>query len=400
VGALEGVVGAAQGGVKCLKAACLFHLGDYEGAVAEALGAPESPLKNRTLYMSFKRLGNEAGAGGVAGKLSRDSKEDVMCLAALSFHEGRYQEALDEYKRLLSLHKEDMALNLYISLCCFKMDLYDLSLEALNSYLQAYPLSPAAINLKACNRFKLFNGKQAITELKVRGLKVLPRARVCVCVCVLNGLLFFLSRWWWWWWFFFFSHRPPACSPAPHPPTRPLTPTPPTQALEEENFSLASNENIRHNLVVFRDGDDAMRVLTSLLSTPLKQRFREPTLNLALFHFNSGRVTEASALVEDITPQSSYEMIVKANVAVTLGQQALLGKLTGLPASTLSATLSSLRGLNPREAIKVAKTLFEAVGTSPSDMDSIPGRQAMALAYFLRWQVRFCCCCCCCCYCC
>jgi len=183
VGALEGVVGAAQGGVKCLKAACLFHLGDYEGAVAEALGAPESPLKNRTLYMSFKRLGNEAGAGGVAGKLSRDSKEDVMCLAALSFHEGRYQEALDEYKRLLSLHKEDMALNLYISLCCFKMDLYDLSLEALNSYLQAYPLSPAAINLKACNRFKLFNGKQAITELKVRGLKVLPRARVCVCVC-------------------------------------------------------------------------------------------------------------------------------------------------------------------------------------------------------------------------
>lgn len=210
VGTLEGLAGASGGGVKSLKAACLYHLGDYEGAVAEAMSAPDSPLKTRTLYQAYKRLGNEGGAGGVVGKLSKDVKEDALTLAALAFLEGKYTEASEMYKRILAGHRDDLAIHLYIALCCFKVDMYEVSLEALGVYLQAHPTSPAAINLKACNFFKLYNGKSAVTELKVRAPDE-GRAGRLAC---LSPLLFFSPL-------FFLTHHTPPPPPIPTPP-RPL----------------------------------------------------------------------------------------------------------------------------------------------------------------------------------
>lgn len=52
-------------------------------------------------------------------------------------------------------------------MCYYKLDYYDVSLEILAVYLQAFPDSPTAINLKACNHFRLYNGKAAEAELKV-----------------------------------------------------------------------------------------------------------------------------------------------------------------------------------------------------------------------------------------
>jgi intraflagellar transport protein 56 len=40
------------------------------------------------------------------------------------------------------------------------------SQEVLAVYLQQYPDSAIAINLKACNHFRLYNGKAAETEIK------------------------------------------------------------------------------------------------------------------------------------------------------------------------------------------------------------------------------------------
>lgn len=51
-------------------------------------------------------------------------------------------------------------------MCYYKLDYYDVSLEILASYLQAFPESAIATNLKACNHFKLYNGKTADAELK------------------------------------------------------------------------------------------------------------------------------------------------------------------------------------------------------------------------------------------
>ena len=39
-----------------------------------------------------------------------------------------------------------------------QLDYYDVSLEILAVYLQSFPASAVAVNLKACNHFRLYNG--------------------------------------------------------------------------------------------------------------------------------------------------------------------------------------------------------------------------------------------------
>ena len=62
--------------------------------------------------------------------------------------------------------RELIALNIYLGLCYYKLDYYDISQEALDTYLLKYPDSIIAINLKSCNRFRLANGRAAENELK------------------------------------------------------------------------------------------------------------------------------------------------------------------------------------------------------------------------------------------
>ena len=165
---LEGVAGLTpQGSVRALKAACLYNLGDYAAAVGEAGSAPDSPLRTRVLLHAHFKLGDDAQLMALQAKLNGESKEDVLCSAALRVALGRHQEACEDYKRVLGVHKDDTALNAFIALCCYKLDYYDLSLESLGVYLQSNPASVFAVNLKACNHFKLYNGKAAVAELKV-----------------------------------------------------------------------------------------------------------------------------------------------------------------------------------------------------------------------------------------
>ncbi|KAK3263698.1 Intraflagellar transport protein 56, partial [Cymbomonas tetramitiformis] len=95
-----------------------------------------------------------------------DSTEDQLSLAAIHYLRSHFQEATDIYKRLLLETREYLALNVYVALCYCKLDYYDVSLEILAVYLQAHPESALAINLKACNHFRLYNGKAAEAEIK------------------------------------------------------------------------------------------------------------------------------------------------------------------------------------------------------------------------------------------
>lgn len=54
-----------------------------------------------------------------------------------------------------------------MAMCYYKLDFYDVSQELLSTYLSHYPESIIALNLKACNIFKLYNGKAAEAELKL-----------------------------------------------------------------------------------------------------------------------------------------------------------------------------------------------------------------------------------------
>lgn len=49
-----------------------------------------------------------------------------------------------------------MALNVYVALCYYKLDYYDVSQEVLSVYLNQHPNSTIAINLKACNLFRYY----------------------------------------------------------------------------------------------------------------------------------------------------------------------------------------------------------------------------------------------------
>ena len=65
-------------------------------------------------------------------------------------------------------------MNVFVAMCYYKLDYYDVSLEILAVYLQAHPESAIAVNLKACNHFRLYNGRAAEAELKVRDARVAP----------------------------------------------------------------------------------------------------------------------------------------------------------------------------------------------------------------------------------
>ncbi len=58
-----------------------------------------------------------------------------------------------------------------IALCYYKLDFYDVSQEVLSVYLQKIPDSLIALNLKACNIYRLYNGRSA--EIEIRSLLVI-----------------------------------------------------------------------------------------------------------------------------------------------------------------------------------------------------------------------------------
>lgn len=195
-------------------ACCYFYQQLYEESEKEALKASDDPLSVRLLFNIAHRLGDENKLMNYHQKL-RETKEDLLSLAAVHYLRSHHQEATDIYKRLLLENRDDLALNVYVAMCYYKLDYYDVSLEILAVYLQSFPDSPLAINLKACNHFRLYNGKAAEAELKV---------------------------------------------------------------LSDKGINIQANELIRHNLVVFSNGEHALQVLPSLIDVVPEAR-----LNLVSF---------------------------------------------------------------------------------------------------------------------
>uniref|UniRef100_A0A4W3GE76 Intraflagellar transport protein 56 n=1 Tax=Callorhinchus milii TaxID=7868 RepID=A0A4W3GE76_CALMI len=137
-----------------------FFLGMYKEAEEAATKAPKSRLQNRLLFHLAHKFSDEKRLMNYHQNL-QDITEDQLSLASIHYMRSHYQEAIDIYKRILLDNREFMALNVYVALCYYKLDYYDVSQEVLAVYLQHFPDSTIALNLKACNHFRLYNGKAA-----------------------------------------------------------------------------------------------------------------------------------------------------------------------------------------------------------------------------------------------
>nr|XP_016926871.2 intraflagellar transport protein 56 [Drosophila suzukii] len=275
-------------------AVCMFYLGLYEEAQQLMTNSADNPLKQRLMFHLAHKLGIEEEWSQLLEELQESSSlEQQLSLASMHYMRAHYQEAIDVYKRVLVDNKDYQAINVYLALCFYKLDYYDMSQEVLDVYLSQHGDSTIAINLKACNRFRLFNGRVAEQEIK--------------------------------------------------------------NIADNGTFGA---DLLRHNLVVFRNGEGALRVLPGLLNI-----IPEARLNLAIYYLKQGDVQEAHALMKELQPTSPHEYILKGVVHAALGQQ-----------------------LGSKEHIKTAQQNLHLVGSSATECDTIPGRQSMASAFFLYEQ--------------
>ncbi|XP_054844728.1 intraflagellar transport protein 56 isoform X2 [Eublepharis macularius] len=146
-------------------ACTFFFLGMYKEAEQAALKAPKSKLQNRLLFHVAHKFGDEKKLMNFHQDL-QDITEDQLSLASIHYMRAHYQEAIDIYKRILLDNREYLALNVYVALCYYKLDYYDVSQQVLAVYLQQVPDSTIALNIKACNHFRLFDVKIAEGLLK------------------------------------------------------------------------------------------------------------------------------------------------------------------------------------------------------------------------------------------
>lgn len=264
---------------------CMFYLGMYEEAQKMIDELPESQLKIRLLFHLAHKLGDDNRLMELHGVL-RDVIEDQLSLAGLHYLRGQYQEAIDIYKRILLDNKQMLAVNVYVALCYYKLDYFGMSQEVLDLYLASYPESTIAANLKACNRFRMFNGNAAEQDIK---------------------------------------------------------------HLVDSGVDRFGIDLIRHNLVVFRNGEGALQILPDLLDI-----IPEARLNLAIHHLKRGDVQEAHQMIKDIQPKVPHEYILKGVVHASMFQE------SGL-----------------KEHAKQAQQYLHLVGGSSTECDTIPGRQVI-----------------------
>ena len=139
--------------VHAFKACCLYALCQYKEAKAEVEKCQkDTPLKMRLLFQLAQKLGDETQIMNLHGQLS-NTIEDQLCMAALHYLRSHFEEATEIYKKLLIENKDFHAINIYVALCYYKMDYYDVSLEILAVYLGLHPDSIVGVNLKACNHY-------------------------------------------------------------------------------------------------------------------------------------------------------------------------------------------------------------------------------------------------------
>lgn len=182
-------------------------------------------------------------------------------MAAHQYMKGEYEEAIQIYKNIYVDKKYD-ALNVYLAMCYYKLELYDIALDLVNHYLTNHKSSVIAVNLKAAIEYQSSGNCKAAQNI-ILTLK---------------------------------------------------------EHTKSENF-LEKDDLLLHNMTVF-DNDEwnsnskKLKVFRQLVDV-----LPESKLNLIIYYLKNDSVVQAYNLIKDMQPNTTKEYILKAIVHCLLGQQ-------------------------------------------------------------------------------
>lgn len=143
---------------------CQFYLRDFTAARASAEKGHNCDFKTRLLFHIAHQTNDEKQLYQSHSQLV-GTLENQLSLAAIHYMRSHYQDAIDIYQKILSEHPDYVALNVYISMCQFKLDSFEESNEAVDAYLTNNSDSAVALNLKSCDYLRLFDPNTAESQL-------------------------------------------------------------------------------------------------------------------------------------------------------------------------------------------------------------------------------------------
>lgn len=271
------------------RACCLYYLRDLDAAEQVTMRSPRDAVCNRLLYLLAHAKLRSNGEGDKQEndqllmnryeQLAHDSTADQLAVAFASYERGNIEESIDIYKRLVSTTaaRTPTAIHVYLALCYFRLEYFDVATELLAAYLESCPGSAFATNLLASCRFRAESDAASVIDD----------------------------------WIARFSHHPAI----------------PLSTAIASHSSYPFRDVIEHNHHIFResvvtdDGGDPSSSTESTLRR-LMDAVPEARLNLALLYLRRREFQRAFALVEDVEePELASERMVKAAVHGAIGEQ-------------------------------------------------------------------------------
>ena len=241
------------------KACCLYALTKYKEGLEEAKKGISSELNNRVKFHLAFKLSQGQEVIDAHSKLNQNSIFDQLTLAALHYLKNEQEEAIEIYKKIYMDKKYD-ALNIYLSMCYYKNEYFDIALDLVNHYISIHPDSVIAVNLKACIEYSSNgNDKEA------------------------KKILFDL------------------------------------QEKTKKPDLIEDNDILRHNLSVFDTSDSTSNKLKTFSN--LLDIIPEARQNLIIYYLRNDQITQAYNLIKDMQPITTKDYILKAIVHCVMGYQ-------------------------------------------------------------------------------
>jgi intraflagellar transport protein 56 len=176
---------------------------------------------------------------------------------------SEYEEAIEIYKKIYMDKKYD-ALNIYLAMCYYKLEYFDIALDLVNHYLSIHKDSVVANNLKAAIEYNS-TGNDKAAQMHIQNLQEMCKNKT-------------------------------------------------------SNNLIEESDLLRHNMAVF-DNEDSSNSNKLKVFSNLVDVIPESKLNLIIYYLRNDQVNQAFNLIKDIQPQTTKEYILKAVVHCLLGQQ-------------------------------------------------------------------------------